>query len=97
MDIKTQTGNGANFSVSVPDTTNRPNGSPGSAPSGASLPVPPSFGGNTGVPTQQQDAANVPNRVTKQGGNHGGTISPSPIPTGKGVPGVPQNTTIPNR
>jgi hypothetical protein len=42
-------------------------------------------------------AAQVPNNVSKQAGNSGGTVSPSPGPLTKGFPGIPDKTTIPNR
>lgn len=97
MNVKTQLGNGGSFDVSVGGSTNKPNGTPGSAPTGSNIPSAPSFGGSTGVPTQKQDADKVPNIIKKSGGNHGGTISPSPTPSGRGIPGVPNKTTIPNK
>ena len=95
--VKTATGTGANFNVSVPNSTSKPNGDGGKAPSGSSIPSVPSFGGDTGVPTQKLDATSVPNKLSKQGGGHGGTVSPGPGPLTKGFPGIPEKTTIPNR
>lgn len=95
--VKTQTGTGADFNVSVPNSTHKPNGDGGMAPSGSKIPGAPSFGGGTGVSTVKQDAASVPNNTTKQPGGGGGTVSPSPGPATKGFPGIPEKTSIPNR
>jgi len=94
--VKTQSGTGANFNVTVPNSTKNPNGG-GTPAQSASLPAVPSFGGNTGVPTERPTAADVPNRLTKQSADHGGTVSPSPGPLTKGFPGIPEKTSIPNR
>ena len=95
---KTVNGIGGSLNVSVASTTNKPNGSPGDAPSGCSVPSAPKAGSVSGIKTSKLDSDKAPNKISKSGGNHGGTVSASPTPTGQGVPGVPmKQRTIPNK
>jgi len=89
---KIVTGTGDTSTPMAPESGSKADGTQSMAPGGAKFSFPPNSSGvktkRSGNPAPKMDGAKT--------STHGGTVSPSPGPLRKGIPGTPDKSSIRN-